>query len=878
MKQKKSYHLTRTLIFVLAFVGGLAALVYSGASAASSTHQSTNAPSSKSSKENDLFYSSRSANQSAQSSSPAGKIAPEVLADTEDGKASSVVIFLADQADVSQAEKIMDQDARGWYVYNTLKEHADRTQTGLRDLLKSRGVEYQSFWVANMLVATADRKLIETLAARADVSRIDSNRSARWIEDPETARATAAPRATQAIEWGVANVNAPAVWGLGFNGAGIVIGDLDTGVRWTHAALKPHYRGWTGIAANHNYNWWDSVHSGGGVCGFNTVVPCDDSGHGTHTTGTTVGDDGAGNQIGVAPGAQWIGCRNMNVGSGTPASYTECFQFAIAPTDLTGNNPNPALRPHVVSNSWGCPVSEGCTTRAELETIVNNVQAAGIFVVVSAGNSGPGCSTVSDPPSIYNASFTVGAIDITNNLASFSSRGPSTFYTPNILKPQISAPGVNTRSSYRTSDTTYQSLNGTSMASPHVAGVVALLWSARPMLLRNIAATKSILQNTANPGVALTPQTCGGTPSTQIPNNSFGYGRIDALAAVNASPTAATGKISGTIVNANGQPVAGTTVTVEGEARTVRAITNRDGYYVVEGLETGGFYTITPERANYVFAPQQRSFSLIADRTDAVFTAAGIGADTANPLESPEFFVRQQYLDFLNREPEQSGLDFWSGQLRSCGSDGECLHQRRLDVSAAFFISQEFSESGLYLYDMYEGALGRRPQYAEYAADRRQVVGGPHLEADKAAFALSFVERGEFTTQYPLTMSGEVYVDALLRRAGETAGLDLTAERARLLALYQTGATVSESRSLVLRSVVEAEAFKQTQYNSGFVLSEYFSYLGRNPDTAGYQFWLNVLNSGDGQNYRGMVCSFVTSLEYQHRFATVAPRNNTECR
>jgi hypothetical protein len=343
-------------------------------------------------------------------------------------------------------------------------------------------------------------------------------------------------------------------------------------------------------------------------------------------------------------------------------------------------------------------------------------------------------------------------------------------------------------------------------------------------------------------------------------------------------PTAGASKLSGRVTNAAGEPLAGVTMTVVGGARTMRVITNRDGYYVVEGLETGGFYTITPERANFVFAPQQRSFSLIADRTDAVFTAAGLSGDTGNPLESPEFFVRQQYLDFLNREPEQSGLDFWSGQLRACGGDGECLHQRRLDVSAAFFISQEFSESRLYLYDLYEGALGRRPQYAEYAADRRQVVGGPHLEADKAAFALSFVERGEFTTQYPLTMSGEVYVDALLRRAGETAGLDLNAERARLVALYQTGATMSESRSLVLRSVVEAEAFKQTQYNSGFVLSEYFSYLGRNPDSSGYQFWLNVLNSGDGQNYRGMVCSFVTSAEYQHRFATVATRNNTGCR
>ena len=215
----------------------------------------------------------------------------------------------------------------------------------------------------------------------------------------------------------------------------------------------------------------------------------------------------------------------------------------IAPTDLAGNNANPALRPHVLNNSWGCPVSEGCTTHAELETIVNNTQAAGIFVEVSAGNSGPGCSTVADPPAEYSASFSTGAIDINNTLAGFSSRGPSTFYNPNLLKPNVSAPGVNVRSSTRTSDTSFGAMSGTSMAGPHVVGVVALLWSARPFLVRNIAATKTILQNTANPAVIVSsPQTCGGISSSQIPNNSFGYGRVDALAAVNSAPTAAPAK------------------------------------------------------------------------------------------------------------------------------------------------------------------------------------------------------------------------------------------------------------------------------------------------------------------------------------------------
>src|SRR5262249_17045856 len=143
--------------------------------------------------------------------------------------------------------------------------------------------------------------------------------------------------------------------------------------------------------------------------------------------------------------------------------------------------------------------------RAELETIINNTQAAGIFVEASAGNSGSACSTVSDPPSIYSASFSTGAIDIDNNLAGFSSRGPSTYYTPNLLKPNISAPGVDVRSTTYGSDTSFGNLSGTSMAGPHVCGVVALLWSARPQLVRDIATTKTVLQNTANPGVIVMP-------------------------------------------------------------------------------------------------------------------------------------------------------------------------------------------------------------------------------------------------------------------------------------------------------------------------------------------------------------------------------------
>ena len=478
------------------------------------------------------------------SEAASGKIKPEVLAETANGKSASVVIFLTSQADVSAAYEMKDQDARGWFVYNTLTQHAARTQVDLKAFLTAHGIAYQSFWAANMLVATVDRNMVQLLAARGDVARISTNKPARWIEKPEIANLRIAPPRgpddPTFVPWGVDNVNASLVWAMGYRGQGIVVGDLDTGMRWTHVALKPKYRGWNGTTADHNYNWHDAIHSGGGDCGADTMEPCDDSGHGTHTAGTTVGDDGQGHEIGVAPGAKWIGCRNMNVGIGMPSTYTECFQFMIAPTDLAGNNADPTLRPHVLNNSWGCPVSEGCTTGAELETIVNNTQAAGIFVEVSAGNSGAnGCSSVNDAPAMYEASFSTGAININNGLANFSSRGPSLFYTPNLLKPNISAPGVDVLSSYSDNDTQFASLNGTSMAGPHVVGVVALLWSARPQLVRDIEATKMVLQNTANPNVTLAnTQTCGGIPSTEIPNNSFGYGRVDALAAINSVPGA----------------------------------------------------------------------------------------------------------------------------------------------------------------------------------------------------------------------------------------------------------------------------------------------------------------------------------------------------
>ena len=337
------------------------------------------------------------------------KVSNGVLQATANGQSTSFVIFLNDQADVSAAYNMTDQDARGWYVYNTLKEQAARTQAPVIDQLAAAGVSHSSFWAANMIVASGDRSVVDAMAARSDVKVIESNAITDGIQDEEGPESTDEGNAVEGVESGVTQAAAPSLWALGFTGQGIVVANQDTGMRWTQAALRTHYRGWGGsvAASDHNYNWWDAIHAqiggDGGAgspatnpCGRNLTAPCDDQGHGTHTTGTAVGDDaGAGvgtgtNQIGVAPGAKWIGCRNMDSGNGRASTYSECFQFFIAPTDLGGQNPDPTKRPHVMNNSWGCPLSGELCPRTVLQTITENAQAAGIFVVASAGNDGSG--------------------------------------------------------------------------------------------------------------------------------------------------------------------------------------------------------------------------------------------------------------------------------------------------------------------------------------------------------------------------------------------------------------------------------------------------------------------------------------------------------
>ena len=382
----------------------------------------------------------------------ADKISPALaraFAAAPDGRAEMLVV-LAEQADLSGARLLATKSEKGRYVYERLTEAAQRTQPPLLAELARLGAPARPFWAANFVWTAGDLALAARLAARSDVARLDTNPRLvleQPILGPGDFDAAAAP---DAIEWNLTWVGAPQVWALGYTGQGAVVAGQDTGYQWDHPALKAHYRGWNGSVADHNYNWHDAIHSGGGVCGANATAPCDDYGHGTHTMGTMVGDDGGSNQIGMAPGAKWIGCRNMDQGNGTPDTYIECFQWFIAPTDLANQNPDPALAPDVINNSWSCPTSEGCNSGnfAVMQQVVENVRAAGIFVAVSAGNDGSACSTVNTPAAIYDAVFSVGATsDHSDAIAGFSSRGPVTVDGSNRMKPDISAPGSNIRSS-----------------------------------------------------------------------------------------------------------------------------------------------------------------------------------------------------------------------------------------------------------------------------------------------------------------------------------------------------------------------------------------------------------------------------------------------
>jgi hypothetical protein len=368
------------------------------------------------------------------------------------------------------------------------------------------------------------------------------------------------------------------------------------------------------------------------------------------------------------------------------------------------------------------------------------------------------------------------------------------------------------------------------------------------------------------------------------------------------APTAADGVVSGNITASDGTPVSGAVINLTG-SQSRKTITDANGNYYFDAVEANGFYTVTPSRVNYNFNPFNRSFNQLGNRTDAIFTGTFTG-DHANPLDTPEYFVRQHYLDFLGREPDEAGFNFWSDDINSCGADAFCINPRRIAVSDAFFFEPEYQRTGSYVFRLYRAAFGNQqpapnpdlsnaaeaaklPSYTAFMSDRGRVLGGPRLVQSQKDLASDFVQRPEFLAKYPAAQGATEFIDAVLSTVRDSTGADLASQRSALLDLYNDSGDGGRAAVLyrladddLAGSPIDNRSFVNAEYNRTLVFTQYAGYLRRNADIGGFLFWLDQVNGAPLRNIskqHAMVCSFITSGEYQLRFSSLITHSNGDC-
>ncbi|MDX9829137.1 MAG: S8 family serine peptidase [Anaerolineae bacterium] len=488
---------------------------------------------------------------------------PEVLAKLEPGLLKQMVagepggqiraiVVMSRQADLGSLPADRGRAARRSAVVALLRSTAHQSQAGLLDWLRTRQAEeqvtrWQSFWVFNGLAVTANAEGLLALAARPEVETIREDAWRQWIPPEELIdEAALGPEASDPT-WNISRVGADQAWSaLGLDGKGTTVAIMDTGVDWQHPSLQEQYRGYkAGGLTVHQGNWYCTTEEG-------YLYPVDGNGHGTHVAGTAVGlPDTEGRPIGVAPGARWIAVKMLsNNGYGYDSWIHEAFEWIMAPAG------DPNLAPDVINGSWGASNGANEILRPDLQA----VRAAGIMAVFSAGNDGPYSESIQSPASFPEV-LAVGASDDLDKPTTFSGRGPSPW---DEIKPEVVAPGVMIRSSLPGG--TYGSYNGTSMAAPHVTGLVALLLQADPAL--TIAQIEGIITSTAETG------------SAQVPNNDSGWGRIDAFQA--AATSARAGYVEGRVLRqTDSTPVSGSTVAALDETGVQRVTvgTNASGQF-----------------------------------------------------------------------------------------------------------------------------------------------------------------------------------------------------------------------------------------------------------------------------------------------------------
>jgi hypothetical protein len=357
--------------------------------------------------------------------------------------------------------------------------------------------------------------------------------------------------------------------------------------------------------------------------------------------------------------------------------------------------------------------------------------------------------------------------------------------------------------------------------------------------------------------------------------------------------------VTGRLVSkATGAGVAGLSVTLSGDA-TATAQTDAQGRFSFAGLKPGGAYTVIAAAPGWHFSPSSRTyldcrsdraadFEALIETDDApmpepLLGYVEVGGETctncdpapasgsvSNLIDKGTYFVAYHYLDFLGRGPDTPGLNFWKGEVESCGADAVCREVKRVNVSAAFFLSIEFQETGYLVYRLGLTSFGQAPKYRRFVADSRRLATGvqvgigawrERLQQNRSEFARDWTQRAEFRARYD-ALGDEQYVAALVANAGLSADSGLAAS----LAAGLKGGTLS--RADVLLAVADDEALRRRETNRAFVMMEYYGYLRRDPDASGYDFWLSKLEQFGG-NYIAaeMVKAFLSSDEYRRRFA-----------
>jgi hypothetical protein len=490
------------------------------------------------------------------------------------------------QADITALDRQLKLEhatlgERNRRVLEALRQAATETQPQIAPLLaqlKASGQikEYQMMWIANMVIFEATSEGIQALAARADLGDIYLSYPIENIEPVNVKESE--PSMIASHEIGLTRIHAPEAWALGFTGAGRVVSNIDTGVYGTHPALAARWRGNNGGTPENS--WFDPYTT-------HWTQPQDSGQHGTHTMGTICGASTT-DTIGVAIGAQWIAAAAIDRGGGLARTISDAilaFQWIADPD----NDPNTQDNPDACGNSWGIPDGAGYANCDEsFWDAIDNCEAAGTVVIFSAGNEGTsGLRSPADRATTPYNCFSVGAVDGTTSslpIAYFSSRGPSECATGTLaIKPEVVAPGVNIRSAMPGGG--YQTMDGTSMASPHVTGCVAVLRQVNPNL--DADAIKEILMSTAE-------DLPFNSPNGE--DNTFGHGIVNLYQACLVAQSGY-GYVDGYVRNLASQPLINAEVSVVGTPR--KATADGNGYYFL-GLPADTSYTFKASYFGYM--------------------------------------------------------------------------------------------------------------------------------------------------------------------------------------------------------------------------------------------------------------------------------------